>query len=557
MATPEPHSESSLESLPVEVIEQILTGLSLDDIRNVRLVSREMKAKASGGCFKTFCFTKEVDLRTQSLREVSALMEPGSVACELRHLTITGVLYVTMTQEKIIRLKTKPADPADIFNNKRDFIGNTMMQRPGRVLASAEDLAHAEAELNVLERWQSEAAIERCSAHDVEALTELFVRIRKYATLRRLQSLTLKVTVVRFTKQRLAPEDGGAWRQIWDTAAHTFLATLQALASAHLVIECLDAYSGLRVCSLPGFDIADTLEHIAQGKMWWCFCCVAQHGSSKAFADVHDVDEHASTALDGVLNSLKSFSLSTSARALPATGSQRVFQADPDSEVRDTDEFSRMRSAINRTEDAVSTGDLSAMSADPRNTTGVASFLQKMPELEELTLHEYTIPWHNRRNSVEKKQSFFHSIAFASPLRCLKRLTFRGLSPNAAELLSFFHANHDLESVDFRDIVLHGPWQPIFTHLSSSANKFTHLHFDVVFEQLADNLTYLYFPGASIRAGIRSVPAPDGAAAVSIEGRAAVLAGIQYTFSRQWVMGCVQHSAWREERSREYGPSMR
>lgn len=202
---------ASLESLPVEIAELILNDLPLVDIRSLRLVSRTVRDKTSQGRFKAFCNTKQVDCRVHALREVANQIYTDSVGCNIEHLKITGLVYVTKTLEKNIRLKTIPADPTDILAQRRDELGNQIWMRPSRVPADDDQLAQAKSKLEVMEQWQLESAHERSSGQDVEALVYLFERIRHYGVRRRILTIRFEIAVMRDTQGRLTPHNGGEW----------------------------------------------------------------------------------------------------------------------------------------------------------------------------------------------------------------------------------------------------------------------------------------------------------------------------------------------------------
>ena len=145
----------------------------------------------------------------------------------------------------------------------------------------------------------------------------------------------------------------------------------------------------------------------------------------------------------------------------------------------------------------------------------------------------------------------FKNIVRTSNVRGLKKLTLRGWTLESADLLALLSMNPELTEVDFRSIALEGLWQPIFAHMTNPKGTFNRLGFDVLFE---NNVFVLLPHSPNERIQVAGVPAPSGWAACLLDGREAVLKGIAYALSAQWVMGCVQHSMWRQERSVECGP---
>ncbi|TRX91474.1 hypothetical protein FHL15_007698 [Xylaria flabelliformis] len=77
----------SLEVLPVELVDQIVTLLELRDIRSLRLTSRTLESKISHA--KLFAH-KHVELDEESLRSMVYMTSPGRAGSLLQHCTIVG-----------------------------------------------------------------------------------------------------------------------------------------------------------------------------------------------------------------------------------------------------------------------------------------------------------------------------------------------------------------------------------------------------------------------------------------------------------------------------------
>ena len=269
------------------------------------------------------------------------------------------------------------------------------------------------------------------------------------------------------------------------------------------------------------------------------------------------LDGDMSKALDRALSGIKTLSISTSGRAQVANALEPNWQADPDSVLRE--QRPRPRGAPLIAEIQRNRGNMEevyAMRSDPRNFTGVASLLQKMPGLEELTLHECILDLHRQPASRDNNGKAFHAIANTCGLRRLKKLTLRGVIPFGEDLLALLRANPNLESVDFRNMTLHGRWRPIFEHLSGVAHTINRLQFSVLFEERPTGiLIYISFRGAPLLPEHGSSPGlvPHVGGSLCLEGREAVLAGDYRTVVRR-VQWSLQYATWRQEQSREYGP---
>ena len=520
-----------MEQLPVEIIEYILLDLSLDDIRHVRLTSRAVSGNASTGRFKTFCRTKDVNLRVPALCELSEMIVPGSVACGLQHLTITGVLYVTTSLEKELRTKTTPTDETDIFGQRKDALGNHTAARPARVPATAERLADTQHDLKILHFWKSDAAFDRASSRDLAALTEVFRRVREHGVLRGLESITLFVAVARSSKRRLAPKDGGGWRAIWNMAQHTLSTTVRALSSAELPVNRLDIFGYTNACSVSSYDITEALDTIP------------------------------TEAKSTVLRELRSLTISVSPRTVPPSNyCEYVNEADPDNELQEH-RFGSGRRAHMAAYSPPTPGEVerfAAMRDDEGDVTGLARLLSGMPFLEELDLHHYWYTSGSFQGDHRGGRLTLRNVVHLGNLRHLKKLTLRGLDVDVEDVLALLKMNPKLEEIDFRVISLNGLWQPIFAHITDPKNEFTRVNFDVLFDKEGRaGSAFMHFPapagGYDGRVQVPTCPSPSGWAAYTLEGREAVRKGISYRRSEHWVMGCVQHSMWRKERSELYG----
>ncbi|KAK3072211.1 hypothetical protein LTR53_007242 [Teratosphaeriaceae sp. CCFEE 6253] len=517
-------SSCPLESLPVEIIESILPDLSLDDIRHLRLTSRTACRNVSAGHFKTFCRRKDVNLRVPALRRMSERITRGSVASDLRHLTIIGVLYVPLSLEKVLRTKTVPADPMDIFGRRRDALGNNIATRPCRLPATDEQIAETERDLARLRAGQHEAAGDRASAEDLAALTELFTRIRAHGVARGLDSLTLSVAVARSSRTRLAPEDGGAFQPIADTAQHTLDLALRAVAASGLPLRGLDVYAAVRACSVSSHDLSRILPGIADR----------------------------GTALHG----LRRLALSTSPHALLSTTCPD--RADPDALQREGAALQRgQRIHRHRVEASAARVALAAQHAEP-DGTGLAGLLRLLPQLEELDWHRYHFATDHPLDNDEADHDesaggrglFAHAVRHGH-LRALRRLTLRGWTVDAADVLGLLRQNPGLGDVTLRHIKLRkGTWHAIFRHLTDAVPPCTRIYLDVLHEQAHPNVPWAFvqLPLADAHLEARGCPASGGLGALLLEGSAIVPGGIGYECD------CAQAARWWCEEWGEYGP---
>ena len=517
---------ASFESLPVEMTENIVECLSLQDIKSLRLTCHAIHTKASQGRLRSFYATKEINLREPDLNEFASYMSPERLPCWLENLTVNGVLYVTKGLEKILRLGAKPRDLTDPMCIAR----RNERRLHNRLALGAGELAETELKLRAMKRLRCDQEAEQQKGYDLHSLIRLFKNLQKYGKTGRLKTITLKVVVYRDTTSRLEPKDGGDWRPIWDTAIRTYSITLSALHRSGMQIDRLNAYSGLRRCCLPGFDIARFLEACDPG------------------ATVHP------------LSSLKAFSLSTSSRLLPPRdGLQAKIEADPDDEIWEKEasgpNVESSASPYLNGNEWVHASRVDSRGFDPRILEGVPRILQRTPNLEELDLHYYHLSYAKMESAA-----IIRHIASLPLLPNLKMLTLRGFNANCPDLLTLLRQSPLLEylhlcSVRCVTYYLDGAgWRCIFDYVTHPSNRFTYLQFEDLFDGTprADAYLHFYNPDTQHMPLFTAIKEPPHV--FVRKGREEVMKPIQFDLNLSWMIGVYEQFLWREELRKEYGP---
>jgi len=521
--------------MSAEVVEFIVDHLDLSDIRALRFASRDVSAKVTGSRrFKSFCSKKNVELRVSSLKELTGtLSEPGPQS-QLEHLTVTGVLYVTKGLERVIREKTKPASLEDPCSMRRDDLGNN--KRSERLPATLADLDAAVAQLSDFRCLVREAEEAQLAGKDVDAMVALFNVVRTCCKASRLTSLTLDVAVYREKSTILQPSVGTTWRHIWEVANYVFSTSVQAWKRSTIRILRLDVFSEIEACSIQAYDIAKLQD-----------------------------------SLDfGTLHGLKALALSLSNRVLPLNSHEIVQNADEDDQ-----QLLEHRSGLSTRErrrpidgQALQTfrDQCTKMLSTPMNVIGVANWLQQIPDLEELQLHNYLIINCAGSPIVNDGIKVLEHVAKIAPLPKLKKLVLRGSKFDIKSIMTILRNSPDLESISLEETTLVASngqgWETVFAHLTSPTFKFINIYLDNIFDEtrLSQNYIICCIPGTSPKntvssGGIASArPSAKGYNAFKLNGREDVLRGIGYWSNPQWIMGSVQNSTWMEFRRRQNGP---
>lgn len=213
---------ATLEGLPNEIVETIVTYLDLESIRNLRQTSHTLSAKATQDRFKSFFYSKRVDITRPSLEAFVEATSAGRLGYLLQNLTLVGIVNNT----KWLAAKAKQ----------------------GEHEAFAQDFA-------ILQERQEDFDEMHEAGIDVELLTQAFANL-KASGKRQISSLFLAVEIYRENAEtRLQPVNGGSWKMIWQSAVDTYRTALSSLSASGLHMNQLNVFEGLQRCSIAANEI--------------------------------------------------------------------------------------------------------------------------------------------------------------------------------------------------------------------------------------------------------------------------------------------------------------
>ncbi|KAI6088227.1 hypothetical protein F4821DRAFT_91813 [Hypoxylon rubiginosum] len=196
---------AGLEDFPPELVEIIVRHLDVKDVGNLRLTSRCLRSKASQVHFRSYFRSKRVKLTSPHLEEFEAVTRRGSLGCEIRDLTLVGVV---------------------------------------RSLEAAVERADSEGK-HPMQRWQ-ERQKERQQNYEliVRRLSDVFKNIAANSVAGRLHSLSLEVAEY--------PIGGEGWRFIWQSTADTSRIIFSALQESRIRLDHLNLFNGSHLyhCSI-------------------------------------------------------------------------------------------------------------------------------------------------------------------------------------------------------------------------------------------------------------------------------------------------------------------
>lgn len=262
-------SSARLDTLILELFDIVLQGLSLDDIRQLRLVSKETCARATRDHFHSSLLWKNVDLTQAGLEAFAHMTSQGRrLGCLVRHLSLVGVLYDLSILEDVLETGTLSWLPT---------------RGPGLRASkqlSEDEMATARACYNDLRQRKQELDIFRKAGTDVTLLSQAMHNIAS-GSRPKLDTLSLEVAVydggavveVSPKHKSLARYSESRRDRIFSTAMETFRLVSLVLRKGGPSIDHLkvsDRQSGPLPCKLD-YDTFSHIEWIGTERSWPSF----------------------------------------------------------------------------------------------------------------------------------------------------------------------------------------------------------------------------------------------------------------------------------------------
>ena len=231
---------TSLERLPVDVIELIIGQLDTRDTGRLRLTSSALRLKMTQSSYGLRFRKRNVDLTEEDLQVMLSVMKESSIARTLEDLTITGIVYD-------IDSLTCPGDSYLSWPRSRSY-------RNARG-SNKYEMARAELLLAVVTH---QVDIEH-EAHSV-SLVAAFHAIKSVCRNGKLSRLRLNLAWIVDNKKRF-PAATDDIQAIWNNASYLFTTVLRSLAITDLTVEKLDIFTETPNCSISLSEIAAALKH--------------------------------------------------------------------------------------------------------------------------------------------------------------------------------------------------------------------------------------------------------------------------------------------------------
>ena len=483
-----------LQNLPVEIVENVVTWLSLEDARNLRLASRLLASKVSEGSFKSYYRIKRLDLTRESLERFVQATKPECLGSNVQEVVLVGIAVDTTRLEAILREKGRWVSQA-----------NGPMVMSTKHTCTTEELEQVQQDLNDLQRKQSELAHLREQGADFGLLREAFENLQtdgKAAV--GLRSVTLEVGVLRGEAETAKPPaHGGKWEVIWKTAAWTFEAVAISLSQSGLKIGRFNVFESQQRCSLAVDEFSRILTQI------------------KGFM--------------GFARGLTALSLSLSCPVIQETRPREPgdITANP----------AKTRVEIPITQ-------LQTLATDEKNFHGLSILLASTPNLQSLAIHWSILGYHLLARDDFREERLLQSLADADNLSHLKTCSLRGMRATEDAFLGLLR-KHPIRDISLQNLQLtNGTFRSIFDHCTSDETALEALYFDDLFEDAKQ----VYFDDGGKPKFPRDEYTYGSNTLIKQGEEVRAWRPIVYHFHLSRALGSYPCYIWRKHRDAEYGP---
>ncbi|CAK48331.1 hypothetical protein CBS63078_374 [Aspergillus niger] len=391
--------------LPIVVVDEILEYLDLETIKSLRLTDRTWSGLCLGPRFKSFMRHQSTDLTPQSLESLGALSCHAILRPAVKDLTIVAAVYDSSLLQRVLRTSRCEDENGTLWIAARD--------------CTPDEVVQAEADLAWLEEQSSKHQLKQ-ENHIVSTLAAILNNFG------RLDWVSMEAKVTHSPRPEVF-RSRGDWHAIWLKATQVYHIAMSAIAESTISVNSLTIFRNPIRSAIPSNEITTHMRTL---------------------------DPAACTFASG--QSIKNFSIDLSTRI--DTDRERLSKRRGDIEIWELE--------TRRSWHGLSPGTLLA-SLEPEvnsedNYPGVARLLQKMPNLEALTLRlRCTVI-----GDVSLYHRLFEEIASKVHLPQLKRLRLLGIYATSDSLQCFLRKHPDIELLGLEKVnLVSGAWQPVFEEI--------------------------------------------------------------------------------------------
>jgi hypothetical protein len=456
-------SAARLDSLTNELFENMVECLDLNDLRNLRMVSKAVAFKTTQNHFASYFSRKKVDLTRPGLQAFVRETSQGTrLGCRVRHLTLTRVEYCISELEKVL-------ESGEVVTDTR--LGSH--HDPKRRACRTEELHGLQSSLDKLRQCQADGEDFHRQGLDVSLLSEAFQNIASHKG-PGVETLRLEVVarIDGIGNRRPAGALGMQNRAFGlGTAARAFSIVAASSRDNGPIVQRLELFTADPAstwCSLP----YDTFSHFdwEASESWPSLRAVKKLSMrvSDRFTEIPELD---STHLEGCT------SVNGGIPRRPATLK------------------AAQRSVVEREREI-----------DTRHRENITRMQQLCRHLEELDITWYRLSWLNPRFFFEtfdpnldidaiaqwkSRQSYMHRLSQSEPFPNLRKLQLGGLSLSIDDLLAFVRKhNASLREISLENVqAVDSLFAPLFEFLASQDCAVERVHL----KDLQEDLRSLFY----------------------------------------------------------------
>ncbi|KAH6886746.1 hypothetical protein B0T10DRAFT_549720 [Thelonectria olida] len=482
--------EKCLLNLPRELIEQILRNLSLECIKNLRMVNRRMSVLLLGPCFYSFFGHKSTNFTPSSLSSIEALMKHDVFGSHVRHVRIIAETFAIASAENT--LATGLYHPAESTLTNR--YGDKFVVQLDRPMSKGteEQFRKLTADLEWMKAHDEAYGLASRTEEEEEEVVNRLAQIFRWEEHSPLDTIELDARFVdgpglfsRPVARHIVYSDQ---QQLWARASQVYRLAMTALARSGVAIPNLRIYTNTTGCSVPSYDVTVGLPGLLDA------------GLARSSAIIKDLAFSFSTRMDhGWERLTQVYGQKVAAvekrrqrlqwheiwdeidwhdmHGIIATDEGADYNTD-DSDWESDAECDMSISAEKGSEIRGRYGDTMPQSLCRDNFPGISLLLQHMPNLQKLDLHMYQTLEYEAYDGGSRLHYygavFKHIVDAGLQFRQLKTLILRSLCINADDLLTFMGRHSGIENLELHNAMLdgrpaHSSWSNVLMNLCRSA----------------------------------------------------------------------------------------
>ena len=453
----------ALQNLPAELVHIIIEGISLNDVKNLRLVCRQLASKVVGRRFLGALERQTTDLTPESLESLEAISRHNALGRMVRHVRVMAEAPTFEAAEDLLAVKRHHLSHHSRNNPSRGDEADPAQGYLKRVNQAEGDL-----------QWLRARQVNADAMPDAVVVDRL-ARILSCNGQGSLHTLELTARFVEWPGHFTEPHDSlsldGDRQALWLRASWAYRLTMTALARSGVAFPNLYIYSRITGCSVPSYDINVGLPGLIDAGLGTASASVETlelsfstrvdhgwHGWERAYGTEVGRQERATLRRQWtVLFDVEAQTHPYDDSMVPEQGEETGMHDDVDYDESDED----LDADIEDREGSEIRGHYRSdypQALSLANFPGITGLLLHMPNLQVLDLHMYqTLEYEARPSPLRlhhQHRIFGALVRHRVSLPRLRRLSLRGLIFTRQDLLSFLGSHPSIDDLALCNVIL-------------------------------------------------------------------------------------------------------